>query len=210
MTKVIPLAVIGVMASFLSLFVNHSPALPLPRSALVTAFAVNTPIHHRYNRPSHTLMSTRQSIEDDPKRAKLGKVPILSRTIPIEIKDPTGLPREGAVAEGGNDSVGSDTKRLNVTIWEMDKPSDLIQEWWSIDESERNARVGDPFGVVMWPGSILASMELMKQHYSHSTSKSPITNATVLVLGAGTGVEAQTAALLGAKTVIATDINPLN
>ena len=32
----------------------------------------------------------------------------------------------------------------------------------------------------------------------------------VLVLGAGTGVEAQTAALLGAKKVIATDINPLS
>ena len=54
----------------------------------------------------------------------------------------------------------------------------------------------------MWPGSILASRELMKQHES-------IANATVLVLGAGTGVEAQTAALLGANKVIATDINPL-
>lgn len=84
--------------------------------------------------------------------------------------------------------------------------ADLIQEWWSIDDAERKARVGDPFGVVMWPGSILASKELVKQYY---TSPTNIENATVLVLGAGTGVEAQTAALLGAKKVVATDINSL-
>lgn len=145
--------------------------------------------------------------EYERKRDKLGKVPIISRTIPVEINGLTGLSGKGE-AERANGSDGNGIKRLDVTVWEMDKPSDLIQEWWSIDESERNARVGDPFGVVMWPGSILASEELMRQHYS-SPDESPITNAEVLVLGAGTGVEAQTAALLGAKTVIATDINPL-
>lgn len=84
----------------------------------------------------------------------------------------------------------------------------LGEEWWSIDATERASRVGDPFGVVMWPGSIVASKELMLQHYA-SPDKSPILNATVVVLGAGTGVEAQAAALLGARKVIATDINPL-
>jgi predicted RNA methylase len=67
--------------------------------------------------------------------------------------------------------------------------------------------MGDPFGVVMWPGSIVASKELMKQHYC--SPQSQIENATVLVLGAGTGLEAQTAGLLGARKVIATDINQM-
>jgi predicted nicotinamide N-methyase len=67
--------------------------------------------------------------------------------------------------------------------------------------------MGDPFGVVMWPGSILASMELLKHHYRCPQSR--IENKTVLVLGAGTGVEAQVAGLLGARKVIATDINQM-
>mmetsp|Transcript_10318 Transcript_10318/g.14829 ORF Transcript_10318/g.14829 Transcript_10318/m.14829 type:complete len:176 (+) Transcript_10318:2-529(+) len=104
---------------------------------------------------------------EERQRAKLGHVPIISRTIQI-------------------------ADDMNVTVWEMEKPSEIIQEWWSIDESERTSRVGDPFGVIMWPGSILASRELMKQQQT-------VSNATVLVLGAGTGVEAQAAALLGAK-----------
>merc|ERR1711862_1021384 len=100
--------------------------------------------------------------------------------------------------------LGSDK---HICVWEMDKPSDLIQEWWSIDGNEKSTRMKDPFGVVMWPGSIVASRLLMQEHIS--TNKSQIANSTVLVLGAGTGVEVQTAALLGAKKVIATDVNPL-
>jgi len=114
---------------------------------------------------------------EERRRSMLGHVPIISRTIHL-----------------AND--------MNVTVWEMESPSEIIQEWWSIDENERTSRVGDPFGVIAWPGSILASLELMKQHEA-------VCNATVLILGAGTGVEAQTAAKLGAKKVIATDINPL-
>jgi predicted nicotinamide N-methyase len=153
------------------------------------------------------------NVDMERRRGKIGGVPIISRTISIDIKVPLEFPGKKdlsvSVYSDGHEIRRSDeTKRLDVTVWEMDKPSDLIQEWWSIDQSERNARVGDPFGVVMWPGSILAAKELMKLH--HSTQFiSPIANATVLVLGAGTGVEAQTAALLGAKRVIATDINPL-
>ena len=114
------------------------------------------------------------------RRARLGKTPIISRTIPIESPDPC-------------------TNPLEVTIWEMETPSELIQAWWSVEESDR-ANIGDPFGVVMWPGSIAASQELM----IHS---SQVRNSTALVLGAGTGVEAQVAALLGARKVIATDVN---
>ncbi len=132
------------------------------------------------NMPSIMKASTEAVLpnNDERQRAKLGHVPIISRTIQI-------------------------ADDMDVTVWEMEKPSEIIQEWWSIDESERTSRVGDPFGVIMWPGSILASRELMKQQQT-------VSNATVLVLGAGTGVEAQAAALLGAKKVIATDINPLS
>ena len=116
----------------------------------------------------------------DRRRATLGKTPIISRTIPIE-------------------SLDHCTNLLEVTIWEMEKPSEIIQAWWSVDESDR-ATIGDPFGVVMWPGSIAASQELM-------IHASQVFDSTVFVLGAGTGVEAQVAALLGARKVIATDVN---
>lgn len=130
--------------------------------------------------------------DDERRRATLGRVPIISRTIPIGIKVPA-------------ERIDNCTKKtINVTIWEMERPSEIIQRWWSVEESERHL-MGDPFGVVMWPGSIVASKELMKHHYC--SPKSQIENATVLVLGAGTGLEAQTAGLLGARKVIATDIN---
>jgi predicted RNA methylase len=50
-------------------------------------------------------------------------------------------------------------------------------------------------------------MELMKHHYRCPQSR--IKNETMLVLGAGTGVEAQVAGLLGARKVIATYINQM-
>jgi hypothetical protein len=133
------------------------------------------------------------AVEYERKRSKLGAVPIISRTIPIAVEVPT-------------DNEGNLTKKLDITIWEMEKPSEIIQTWWSVDESERTS-MGDPFGVVMWPGSIVASRELMRQHYLNSPSL--VANSTVLILGAGTGVEAQTAALLEAKRVIATDCSQL-
>eukprot|EP00579_Thalassiosira_antarctica_P012296 CAMPEP_0201921626 /NCGR_PEP_ID=MMETSP0903-20130614/9899_1 /ASSEMBLY_ACC=CAM_ASM_000552 /TAXON_ID=420261 /ORGANISM="Thalassiosira antarctica, Strain CCMP982" /LENGTH=901 /DNA_ID=CAMNT_0048458619 /DNA_START=243 /DNA_END=2948 /DNA_ORIENTATION=+ len=189
--KVIPLLAVFVAVISLSLSVVENLCPPLlPRYALVDAFTINTPLHN--NKYKHGMMMSSSAPDEvlgERKKVKLGTLPIISRTIPIEIDT--------------DDSTGNGIKRLDVTVWEMEKPSDLIQEWWSIDETERAARsFGDPFGIVMWPGSILASRELMKQHES-------IANATVLVLGAGTGVEAQTAALLGANKVIATDINPL-
>lgn len=125
------------------------------------------------------------------RRAKLGKVPIVSRTIPINIDIPDK----------------SETQLLELTVWEMEKPSEMIQAWWTVEEAERTA-LADPFGVVMWPGSIVASQELMKKHVCHSPSQ--VENTTILVLGAGTGVETQAAALLGAHKVIATDINQMS
>jgi predicted nicotinamide N-methyase len=184
-------------------------------SVSISAFSFKSSIHNWLKRSNFAIMSTSDdgtNVRRERVRGVIGRVPIISRTISIDIKVPLEFPGGKDVVRvysGGDEMKRLDEiKRLDVTVWEMDKPSDLIQEWWSIDESERSARVGDPFGVVMWPGSILAAKELMKLHHS-PRFKSPIVNATVLVLGAGTGVEAQTAALLGAKRVIATDINPL-
>lgn len=154
---------------------------------------------------------------EERERSKLGRVPIISRNIPIDIEIPIES-SDRHLNNNNNTRKEIIRKRFDITIWEMEKPSELIQAWWTFDESEKQA-TGDPFGTVMWPGSILASMEMMRQHYirdysqsctseQHETSsKPPFKNATVLILGAGTGVEAQTAALLGAKKVVATDIN---
>ena len=51
-----------------------------------------------------------------------------------------------------DDSTGNGIKRLDMTVWGMEKPPNLIQEWWSIDETERAARsFGHPFGIVVGP-----------------------------------------------------------
>lgn len=188
---------VAVLMSLLVCLIEHRSSSVSP--AVASAFAFDKPTQERSRRANHMLTATEDAaaIGMERKRAKLGRVPIISRTIPIEIKVPSDSPSN----EG--------SKKIDVTVWEMDEPSELIQEWWMTDLEERSARLGDPFGVVMWPGSILASKELMIQHHSAAASSSPLSNATVLVLGAGTGVEAQTAALLGAKKVIATDINSL-
>ncbi len=153
-------------------------------NTLVSAFTMK-PMHAIQQKGTLRLGSTMKSNAEavlangeKRERALLGNVKIISRTINI-------------------------AEDMNVTIWELERPSSLIQEWWSLDENERESRVGDPFGVVMWPGSIVASKELMKQQEN-------VANATVLILGAGTGVEAFAAAMLGASKVIATDINPLS
>lgn len=123
--------------------------------------------------------------QEKPRIRKLdGKIKISSRKVPIgtnEIKD--------------------------ITVWELENPSELMEMWWStpVDSPEQEMekkKIGDPFGVIMWPGSILASRELVR--HGHRVSGS-----TVLVLGAGTGVEVQCAALLGASKVIALDISSL-
>jgi len=119
-----------------------------------------------------------------PQKKKLdGKIPVRARIVPIDTKE-------------------VDT----ITIWELEEPSKLMEMWWSADLDPSSAvkkeKIGDPFGVIMWPGSILASKELVKH-------RDQVVNSTVLVLGAGTGVEAQCAALLGASKVIAIDISKL-
>lgn len=196
-----------------------------PRHQLDSCFISKQELPYRYSpssKPTTCSLSTSKGNNDNiistpsitqRKRSKLGKVPILSRTIPISIHLPN-------ITELSNNATNNNYITLESTIWEMEKPSDMIQTWWTVEKEADRATIADPFGVVMWPGSIVASQELMRRHYytitttadaatsTTTTNNSPIENSTVLVLGAGTGVEVQIAALLGAKKVLATDVNP--
>lgn len=87
-----------------------------------------------------------------------------------------------------------------ITIWEQFEPSEVVEHYWNMQG--RSVNVLDPFGIVLWPGATVAAQELAK--YRHE-----ILDSTVLLLGAGTGVEAQAVAQLGAAKVIATDYNPV-
>ena len=90
----------------------------------------------------------------------------------------------------------------NITVWEWDKPTGIIEHYWNVQQGFVSRKdILDPFGLVSWPGSVVAAREL----FQHQTA---IQNSTVLVLGAGPGVEAQALAMLGAKRVISTDIHP--
>lgn len=94
------------------------------------------------------------------------------------------------------------TNTWNLTIWEWDKPSNVMEHYWASQQNVfSRMHLLDPFGLVSWPGSVVATQLLHRY-------KSEIENSTVLILGAGPGVEAQAAAMLGARHVIATDIHP--
>lgn len=86
---------------------------------------------------------------------------------------------------------------LFVVVWEQEKLSAQV-EAFSLDEQSGGL---DPFGLVTWPGSVVAAQELAE-------NQRLVVGARVLVLGAGCGIEVQTAALLGASYVLATDIHP--
>lgn len=89
------------------------------------------------------------------------------------------------------------TTDLCVTVWELEKLARIVEDYW-VDEKDKAL---DPFGLVSWPGSLVAARELVRH-------RSIVQDARVLVLGAGCGIEAQAAARLGAASVLATDIHP--
>ena len=62
----------------------------------------------------------------------------------------------------------------------------------------------DPYGAVLWP-----SARLVSEHILSIFSKEELSRMTILELGTGTGLVSLSAALGGAKDVIATDYNPL-
>ena len=88
---------------------------------------------------------------------------------------------------------------LSVSVYELADPSELVKRWM-----ENHNLSTDPFGTVMWPGSIVAS-RLLKRRVSKNSTTKPL---KVLILGCGTGVEALVAARLGC-VVHALDVNPL-
>jgi predicted nicotinamide N-methyase len=98
----------------------------------------------------------------------------------------------------------------NVTVWEWEKPAAVVETFWQVEQqglsltpsqSQAQTPLLDPFGLVCWPGAVVAAQE-MKEYRDLFAGK------RVLILGAGCGVEAQAAAQLGAKHVVATDIHP--
>jgi len=93
------------------------------------------------------------------------------------------------------------TQDWHVTVYELERPASINEHYWEAKSLDFAANILDPFGLVTWPGSVIAAQEL--QPYTHQ-----IQNSTVLILGAGPGVEALSVAMLGAKRVIATDIHP--
>ena len=111
--------------------------------------------------------------------------------------------RQIHLGNGEEISIISRTVQLtddwSVTVWERHEPADIVDHYWNT--LGRTVKDLDPFGIVNWPGSIVAARELQKY-------QGQIVNKTILVLGAGTGVEAQAVTKLGAKHVLATDYNP--
>mmetsp|Transcript_54496 Transcript_54496/g.61656 ORF Transcript_54496/g.61656 Transcript_54496/m.61656 type:complete len:336 (+) Transcript_54496:90-1097(+) len=99
---------------------------------------------------------------------------------------------------------------FSVTVWEWKDPAQVVNAYWEAQRqimmtasfgSSQNSLL-DPFGLVSWPGAVLASRELCLH------AENAVKNKNVVVLGAGVGIETQTAAMLGAKRIVATDIHP--
>lgn len=117
-------------------------------------------------------------------RLKSGKeAPLLSRTVEID-------------------------SEWNITVWEWEKTAEEVDFYWQAQTLSRSAGLAsqpkllDPFGLILWPGSVVAAQELK------IVSRTTVKDKIVLILGGGVGVEAQAAAELGAKEVLATDIHP--
>jgi hypothetical protein len=114
-----------------------------------------------------TLLEDRYRYLKERSRAILNDIPIISRTVAI-------------------------STNISVTVWEVERPSAMIERWImlnSTDSINNKLEERDPFGVVVWPGSIVAAQEILNH-------RSSIENATVLVLGAGLGVEVQIASMV--------------
>ena len=89
------------------------------------------------------------------------------------------------------------TPELTLSVYELAQPAQLVHDW-----SHGAKTASDPFGVVLWPGALFAARRLCMR-------PDDVSGATCCVVGAGTGLEALTAAALGASQVIACDINRL-
>ena len=127
---------------------------------------------------------------------------IVSRTVPI----PTATIQAGH--ESQQQLQRDDNGCWTITVWEWEKPSAIIEAYWQVEhyglafgKHRHHMPLLDPFGLVAWPGAVVAAQELQ----AHADW---IRNQRVVVLGAGVGMEVQAAAQLGAAHVVATDIHP--
>ena len=83
-------------------------------------------------------------------------------------------------------------------MYELASPGDLVQQHWLGKQPGHT----DPFGTVLWPGALFAARKMCAK-------SELVRDRDVLCLGTGTGLEVLTAASLGARRVIACDLNPL-
>eukprot|EP00588_Corethron_pennatum_P008949 CAMPEP_0194275838 /NCGR_PEP_ID=MMETSP0169-20130528/8578_1 /TAXON_ID=218684 /ORGANISM="Corethron pennatum, Strain L29A3" /LENGTH=363 /DNA_ID=CAMNT_0039019403 /DNA_START=105 /DNA_END=1196 /DNA_ORIENTATION=+ len=127
--------------------------------------------------------------------------------------------RPRTVPVPGSDGVPWPDGAEMITIYELEHPSLLVEDW--IDTAG-SCDAADPFGAVMWPGSIAAGRILLESVGRTADGGGggggPSEGITVLVLGAGTGVEAQAAARALRRVplgegrrhrVLATDVSPI-
>lgn len=160
----------------------------------VAAFSVNScwgvgrPNHKSHFDQSLRLSPSKEVDKDHNKRSiKLSgsgrTVSLVSRTLPI-------------------------SPDWRLTVWEWEHPAQVVESFWEAQSRGPELRGGvhssrllDPFGLVSWPGSVVAAQELRK----HALV---VQDKSVFIWGAGVGVEAQAVAELGAKSILATDIHP--
>jgi predicted nicotinamide N-methyase len=116
------------------------------------------------------------------------------------------LPRSGKTASVLSRTVKI-TPNVSLTVWEWENPAEVVESYWDAakhqaDVLHSKSKLLDPFGIVSWPGSVVAAQELSLH------KENAVKDKSVLVLGAGVGLEAQASAVFGAKQVLATDIHP--
>ena len=103
------------------------------------------------------------------------------------------------------------TEDWDITVWEWEKTASVVETYWAVQNQglalteapriPQKPALLDPFGLVSWPGAVVAVQELYQRPQVVKGKK-------VLIVGAGVGLEAQACAQLGAKHVLATDIHP--
>jgi predicted nicotinamide N-methyase len=103
-----------------------------------------------------------------------------------------------------------------VTLLEatVEAQEELVDMALALDdeiEGERKLAAGDPYGAVLWPAALAVAKYLLTATFTSSKDEEPkpLQECSILELGTGTGLVSIAAALGGAKSVLATDYEPL-
>ena len=150
---------------------------------------------------ARTIASARSgSADDDTSNSNQQSPPMRRREATIRLKE------SGKEATLVSRTIPVFPNGATITVWEWKNSAKIVNAYWDaqgqIMATANRKPMLDPFGLVLWPGSVLAAREL----YQHA--EDAVVNKTVVVFGAGVGVETQAAAMLAPKRVIATDIHP--